>query len=272
MTNQSEKVQVPDLLKMKRAGRKITMLTGYDATMATLMDRAGIDVLLVGDSLGMVILGDNSTVGVTLDVMVHHCRAVSQGAARALVVADLPFLTYHASTAEAIDNAGRLFQMGRAQAVKIEGGAAYAPVVQALTAAGMPVMGHVGLLPQHIHSVGGFRSVGKTSAEADQVLADALAIEKAGAFALVLELIPTDLARKISSEIAIPTIGIGAGPHCDGQVLVSYDAFGLFQGHVPRFVKRFANLGSGVTEATRQYIEEVKSGVFPASEREPESD
>ena len=266
MAKPGQKVRVPDLLEMKRTERKITMLTAYDATMASIMDGAGIDVLLVGDSLGMVVLGDDTTVGVTLGMMVHHCRAVANGAARALIVADLPFLTYHTSVADAIRNAGRLIQRGRAAAVKIEGGASASGVVGALTAAGIPVMGHLGLLPQHVHTLGGFRAVGKSREEAEQMVLDAHALEDAGAFALVLESIPAELARRVTSEVAIPTIGIGAGPHCDGQVLVSYDAFGLFQGLVPRFVKRYADLGAAMTEATRAYIGEVRSGTFPSSE------
>ena len=266
MSKHGDKIRVPDLLEMKRTARKITMLTAYDATMACLMDRAGIDVLLVGDSLGMVVLGGDTTVGVTLDMMVHHCRAVANGAARALVVGDLPFLTYHTSVAEAIRNAGRLIQCGGAAAVKIEGGASTSGVVRALTDAGIPVMGHLGLLPQHIHRLGGFRAVGKSREEAEQLVVDAHTLEDAGAFALVLESIPAELARRVTSELAIPTIGIGAGPHCDGQVLVSYDAFGLFQGFVPRFVKRYADLGAAVTQATRAYIDEVRNGTFPSSE------
>ena len=266
MAKHGDKIRVPDLLEMKRTARKITMLTAYDATMACLMDRAGIDVLLVGDSLGMVVLGGDTTVGVTLDMMVHHCRAVANGAVRALVVGDLPFLTYHTSVAEAIRNAGRLIQCGGAAAVKIEGGASTSGVVRALTDAGIPVMGHLGLLPQHIHRLGGFRAVGKSREEAEQLVVDAHTLEDAGAFALVLESIPAELARRVTSELAIPTIGIGAGPHCDGQVLVSYDAFGLFQGFVPRFVKRYADLGAAVTQATRAYIDEVRNGMFPSSE------
>src|SRR5450759_3969147 len=239
------------------------MWAAYDATMASIMDSAGIDVLLVGDSLGMVVLGDDTTVGVTLDMMVHHCRAVANGAARALIVADLPFLTYHTSVADAIRNAGRLIQFGRAAAVKLEGGTASAGVVRALSGAGIPVMGHLGLLPQHVHRLGGFRAVGKSRDEAEQLIADAHALEDAGAFALVLESIPAELARRVTSEVAIPTIGIGAGPHCDGQVLVSYDAFGLFQGMVPRFVKRYAELGAAMADATRAYIDDVRSGTFP---------
>lgn len=260
------KVRVPDLLEMKRKAQKITMLTAYDATTAGIMDAAGIDLLLVGDSLGMVVLGEDTTVGVTLDMIVHHCRAVANGASNALLVADLPFLTYHTSVPDAIRNAGRLLQTGRAEAVKIEGGASSATVARSLVDAGIPVMGHLGLLPQHVHQLGGFRAVGKTHKEAEQLVSDAHALEDAGVFALVLESIPAELARRITSELAIPTIGIGAGPHCDGQVLVSYDAFGLFQNFVPRFVKQYANLGSVMADATRAYIEDVRTGVFPARE------
>lgn len=266
MAKQSPKVRVTDLLEMKRTAQKITMLTAYDATMAGLMDGAGIDVLLVGDSLGMVVLGEDTTIGVTLDMMVHHCRAVANGATRALIVADLPFLTYHTSVADAIRNAGRLIQSGRAEAVKLEGGTSSSEVVRALTGAGIPVMGHLGLTPQHVHSLGGFRTVGKSRNEAEQLIADAHALQAAGAFTVVLESIPADLARRVTSELTIPTIGIGAGPHCDGQVLVSYDAFGLFQNFVPRFVKRYAELGTAVSDATRAYIDEVRSGAFPAPE------
>ncbi len=270
MPTPRKEVRVPDLLQMKRDSQKITMLTAYDATMAGIMDRAGIDVLLVGDSLGMVILGEDTTVGVTLDMMVHHSRAVANGASRALVVADLPFLTYHASVSQAIGNAGRLMQFGRAAAVKLEGGKSCSAIVRALSEAGIPVMGHLGLLPQHIHVLGGFRSVGKQRDEAERLVEDAHVLQDAGAFALVLECIPADLARRVTSELTIPTIGIGAGPHCDGQVLVSYDAFGLYQGSVPRFVKQYANLGSAMLESARAYIEDVRSGRFPETTPTPE--
>jgi 3-methyl-2-oxobutanoate hydroxymethyltransferase len=266
MAKQGGKVRVTDLLEMKRNARKIAMLTAYDATMAGIMDRAGIDVLLVGDSLGMVVFGEETTVGVTLEKIIHHCRAVANGSSRALIVADLPFLTYHTGTADAIRNAGRLIQLGGAAAVKLEGGAAAVGVVQALTEAGIPVMGHIGLLPQHVHKLGGFRTVGKRRSEAEQLLMDAHAIEDAGAFALVVEKVPAELAQRVTNELSIPTIGIGAGPHCDGQVLVSYDAFGLFQGFTPRFVKRYADLSAVMTEATRAYIDDVRGGVFPGAE------
>ena len=260
------KVRVPDLLEMKHSGRKITMLTAYDATMARQIDGAGIDVILGGDSLGMVELGEDTTLGVTLDMMVHHTRAVANGTKRALVVADMPFLTYQASVADAVRNAGRLIREGGATAVKLEGGVAVAGAVRRLTAIGIPVIGHIGLIPQSVHKLGGFRPVGRESDEAQQILRDAQALEKAGASAIVLESIPSELAGRITSECAIPTIGIGAGPHCDGQVLVSYDAFGFFEAFVPRFVKRYAELGSAVTAAAREYIAEVRSGAFPAPE------
>ena len=266
MAKRREKVRVPDLLDMKRRAQKITMLTAYDATMASILDSAGIDVLLVGDSLGMVVLGQETTVGVTLEMMVHHSRAVAAGASRALIVADLPFLTYQTGLSDAIRNAGRLIQDGHATAIKLEGGGAVAGVVRALTDSGIAVMGHVGLLPQSVHKIGGFRAFGKTREEAEQLLADAHALQDAGAFALVLESIPAELAHRVTTEIGIPTIGIGAGPYCDGQVLVSYDAFGLFQDFVPRFVKRYAELGAAMTDATRAYIDDVRSGAFPAAE------
>lgn len=266
MQSPRERVRVPDLLRMKRSAQPITMLTAYDATMAGILDRAGIDVLLVGDSLGMVILGEDTTVGVTLDMIVHHCRAVSRAAERALVVADLPFLTYHASTGEAIRNAARLMQEGRAAAVKLEGGRALASTVRALSEAGIPVMGHLGLLPQHVHAQGGYRAAGRTADEAERLIEDALAIQEAGAFAVVLECIPAELAARVSRELAIPTIGIGAGPGCDGQVLVSYDAFGLYQGRVPRFVKQYADLGTTMGDAARAYIEDVRGGRFPTEQ------
>ena len=264
MTKKGAKVRVPDLLKMKRSGQKIAMLTAYDATMAGLLDRAGIDVILVGDSLGMVVLGEQTTVGVTLEMIAHHSRAVANGVSNALIVADLPFLTYHASVADAVRNAGRLIQQGRAEAVKLEGGVSVCDAVRAITDAGIPVMGHVGLLPQSVHMLGGFRAAGRTSEEAEQILRDAHALEQAGAFALVLECVSPELAGRITREVSIPTIGIGSGPLCDGQVLVSYDALGLYQGFVPRFVKRYAELGTAATEAAQAYIAEVRSGAFPA--------
>ena len=260
------RVRVPDLLEMKRSRRKIAVLTAYDATMAHLLDSAGIDVLLVGDSLGMVVMGEDTTLGVTLEMMVHHTRAVANGTRRALVVADMPFLSYQASASDAIRNAGALLQRGGAAAVKLEGGAAIADTIKRLVECGIPVMGHIGLVPQSVHKLGGFRPVGKTGEEADALLRDADAVEAAGAFSLVLESIPAELAARITAARSIPTIGIGAGPACDGQVLVSYDAFGFFDAFTPRFVKRYAELGAALSDAARCYIEEVRAGAFPAAQ------
>lgn len=259
-------MRVPDFLNKKAARQKITMLTAYDATMASLLDRAGIDALLVGDSLGMVIMGQETTIPVTLDVMIHHTRAVAHGARRALVIADLPFLTYQVSVQDAMRNAARLIQEGGAAAVKIEGGMPVAETVRRITEAGIPVMGHIGLTPQAVHQLGGFRAVGSTEQEAARLLEDAQAIELAGAFGIVLECIPPEVAAGITAKLRIPTIGIGAGPHCDGQVLVSYDAFGLFDALTPRFVKQYAALGEQMAAAARQYIADVEQGDFPAPE------
>jgi 3-methyl-2-oxobutanoate hydroxymethyltransferase len=242
------------------------MLTAYDATMARLLDRAGIDVLLVGDSLGTVILGYDTTLPVTIEAMIHHARAVTNGARRALVVADMPFLTYQVDVPEAVRNAGRLLQEGGASAVKLEGGVAVADTVKRLVSVGIPVMGHVGLTPQSVHQLGGFRAVGKTQSEAGRVMEDARALQDAGAFAVVLESMPAEVAEEITRGLAIPTIGIGAGPSCDGQVLVSYDAFGLFDTFVPKFVKQYARLGDEMVNAAREYIAEVREGRFPARE------
>ncbi|HWR51438.1 MAG TPA: 3-methyl-2-oxobutanoate hydroxymethyltransferase [Bryobacteraceae bacterium] len=264
---QVKRVRVPDLVEKKRRGQKIAMLTAYDATMAALMDRAGIDVLLVGDSLGMVILGHETTLPVTLEAMIHHTAAVSRGARRALVVVDMPFLTYQVSVPEAVKNAGRLMQEGSAAAVKLEGGKAITDVVARLVDIGVPVMGHLGLTPQSVHQLGGFRAVGAREGEAERILEEARALEAAGAFSVVLESMPSELAQQVTAELRIPTIGIGAGPHCDGQVLVSYDAFGIFDKFVPPFVKQYAQLGSLMVAATKEYIADVKEGRFPEEGR-----
>jgi len=255
-------VRAPALKRMKQHGEKIAMLTAYDATMAGLLDRAGIDVLLVGDSLGMVVLGLDSTIPVTLDDMVHHTRAVSRGAHRALIVADMPFLSYQVSVAESVRNAGRLIQAGAA-AVKLEGGQPVVDIVERLVEVGIPVMGHLGLRPQSVHQLGGYRQQARNDEEAGRLIRDAQALEQAGAFAIVLEMIPDEVGRSVTESLAIPTIGIGAGPHCDGQVLVSYDIFGLFEGHVPSFVKRYAEAGRAISDATRAYVEEVRAGQYP---------
>jgi 3-methyl-2-oxobutanoate hydroxymethyltransferase len=242
------------------------MLTAYDATMARLLDLAGIDVLLVGDSLGTVVMGYENTLPVTLEAVIHHSKAVTNGAKRALVIADMPFLTYQVSTSEAVRNAGRLVQEGGVAAVKLEGGVVVADTVRRLVETGIPVLGHAGLTPQSVHRLGGFRLVGKTQREADRVIEDARALEQAGAFAVILESVPAGVAEDLTAELKIPTIGIGAGPGCDGQVLVSYDAFGLFDTFVPRFVKQYANLGGIMVEAAKQYIDDVRKGRFPGPE------
>ena len=272
MNEPRKRVRVPSLKEKKLRGEKITVLTAYDYSMAGLMDRAGIDVLLVGDSLGMVVLGHEDTLSVTLDTMVEHTSAVARGARQALVVSDMPFLSYQVDLGEAVRNAGRLIQ-GGAAAVKIEGGSIIIiDVARRLVAIGIPVMGHLGLTPQSVHQLGGFRPQAQTSESADQLLREAKSLEEAGVFSIVLESIPSELAKRVTAELAIPTIGIGAGPHCDGQVLVSYDTFGLFQGSVPPFVKQYAQLGDQILEATRTYIEDVRTGRFPTVEEDQASD
>jgi 3-methyl-2-oxobutanoate hydroxymethyltransferase len=265
MTRISKKVRVPDLAVMKERGERIVMLTAYDATMARLLDRAGIDLLLVGDSLGNVILGLDTTIPVSLDAVLHHTRAVTRAASRALVVADMPFLTYQISAEQAMRNAASLFQEGGAAAVKVEGGRPVAETVRRLTAAGLPVMGHVGLTPQHVHRLGGMRQQARNEEAAQELLRDALALEDAGAFAVVVEAVPDAVAEAVTSRLKIPTIGIGAGPHCDGQVLVSYDMLGLFDTFVPKFVRQYAQLGELIFDAARNYANDVREGVYPQS-------
>jgi len=252
-----KQVRVPDLAAMKARGEKITVLTAYDATMARLFDSAGTDVLLVGDSLGMVILGGEDTLDVSMDDMVRHTRAVRRGTKRALVVADMPFLSYQASHAEAVRNAGRLLQKGGAMGVKLEGGAGVTLLVERLVSIGIPVMGHLGLLPQSVHQMGGFRRQGSTRNARQKLIAEAIALEEAGAFAIVLECIPEDLAQEITQQVHVPTIGIGSGPHCDGQVLVSYDMLGLTE-KAPPFVQKYAQLDKVVTEAAQAFARNVK--------------
>ena len=268
MPERTKPIRAPDLKEKKRRGEKIAMLTAYDATMARLLDRAGIDVLLVGDSLGMVILGYETTVPVTIEETLHHTRAVARGARRALVVADMPFLTYQVSMPEAVRNAGRLMQEGRAAAVKLEGGRAVLEVTERLVDVGIPVMGHLGLLPQSVHQLGGFRRQATDQPSAEQLIEDAHNLETAGAFAVVLESIPEEVALAVTRELTIPTIGIGAGPHCDGQVLVSYDALGLFDEFVPPFVKQYAQLGAEIVSAAQAYADDVRASRFPASQRD----
>jgi len=259
----SAQVRVPDLRQKKLAGEKIAMLTAYDATMARLLDRAGIDVILVGDSLATVVLGQPNTLAVTLDAMIHHTAAVARGTEHALVVTDMPFLTYQVSVAEAVRNAGRLLKEGGAAAVKLEGGRPVLDVVHRLVEIGIPVMGHLGLQPQSVHQLGGYARRAVEPDEAAALVDDAVALEQAGAFAIVLEAIPSTVARAVTSRVGVPTIGIGSGPDCDGQVLVSYDMLGLFEGPVPSFVKQYANLAATVTAATRAYVDDVRAGAYP---------
>jgi 3-methyl-2-oxobutanoate hydroxymethyltransferase len=254
-------VRVPDFIEKKRRGEKIAILTAYDATMARLLDRAGVDAILVGDSLGMVVMGLPDTLQVTLDISVHHTRAVRNGTTRALVIADMPFLTFQTGVNDAVRNAGRLVAEGGAAAVKLEGGRAAAEVTARLVEIGIPVMGHLGLTPQSVHAMGGYRKL--DGPRSSGLLEDAKVLEQAGAFALVLESIPSEIAQEITAALQIPTIGIGAGPHCDGQVLVSYDALGLFDEFVPSFVKQYADLGKEVVRAAHEYVEEVRCGKFP---------
>jgi 3-methyl-2-oxobutanoate hydroxymethyltransferase len=252
---------IHDLHKMKSRGERIPMITAYDYTSAQIVDRAGIPLILVGDSLSMVILGHTSTVSVTLDEMLHHIRAVTRGTQNALVVGDLPFLTY--TTAEqALHNAGRILREGGAQTVKLEGGQAVAPIVQRLVESGIPVMGHLGFTPQSVNQLG-TRVQGRRAEGARRLLDDALALEQAGAFAVVLELIPAQLATAISKQLRIPTIGIGAGVGCDGQVQVFHDMLGLYTDFVPRHAGRYANLAEVIGQAVRQYADDVKAGSFP---------
>jgi 3-methyl-2-oxobutanoate hydroxymethyltransferase len=258
---------VLDLQRFKAEGKRFAMLTAYDYTTAQLLDAAEIPVLLVGDSAGMVMLGHPTTLPITMDELVILARAVSRGATNALLVGDLPFLSYQASAEEAVHNAGRLLKEAGMHAVKLEGGGSMAvEATRRLTEAGIPVMGHLGLTPQSVHRMGGFKVQGKDPAVAARILAEALELEAAGAFAIVLEGIPSSLAAKVTRSLAIPTIGIGAGVQCDGQVLVVHDMLGLSQGRKPRFVKEFAKLGPLVIDAARRYAAEVEAGTFPDAE------
>jgi 3-methyl-2-oxobutanoate hydroxymethyltransferase len=256
------RVRVPDLRQKKHAGEKIAMLTAYDATFARLFDRAGVDVMLVGDSLASVVLGHQHTLTVTLDAMMHHTGAVARGTERALIVTDMPFLTYQVSVEEAVRNAGRLLQSG-AMAVKLEGGRPVLDVVRRLVDVGIPVMGHLGLQPQSVHKLGGYAKRAAEPQEAAILVDDAVALEQAGAFAIVLEAIPSEVARTVTNRVGVPTIGIGSGGECDGQVLVSYDMLGLFEGPVPSFVKQYATLADTVTAAVRAYVDDVRTGAYP---------
>ncbi|MCP3103770.1 3-methyl-2-oxobutanoate hydroxymethyltransferase [Myxococcus sp. K15C18031901] len=258
-----DKVTIHTLKRFKQIGQKICMVTAYDATFAHILDQSGADVLLVGDSLGMVIQGHESTLPVTMDQMVYHTAMVARGSRRAHVVADLPFMSYQVSVQDAVRNAGRLVSEGGAGSVKLEGGAEFADTVRAIVRASIPVMGHLGLTPQSVHKMGGYVVQGRDEEQARKILDDALALEAAGAYALVLEGVPLELARTITQSLSIPTIGIGAGRHCDGQVLVCYDLLGMNPDFKPKFVKRFANLHGAITDAAGAYFSEVRDGVFP---------
>lgn len=251
-------------IRAMKGSEKISMLTAYDYSMAKLVDRAGIDMILVGDSLGNVMLGFDDTTHVTMSDMIHHTKAVSRAAERSMVVADMPFLSCRLGVYEAVRNAGALIAEGNASAVKIEGGEEIFDVIRAITDAGIPVVGHLGLTPQSVNQLGGYGVQAKTDAAAEKLLRDAKAVEVAGAFAVVLECIPHDLAKKVTESLDIPTIGIGAGPDCDGQVLVLHDMLGMFDDYAPSFVKRFAEIGAAITGGVKDYIKEVKDGEFPA--------
>lgn len=260
---EKEKVTVTQIRNWKEAGKKITVLTAYDYPLAKILDQAGIDILLVGDSLGNVVLGHPNTLPVTMEDMIHHTQAVVRACKEAMIVADMPFMSYQVSREEAIRNAGRLIKEGGAEAVKLEGGMAVEESIRAIVQCGIPVMGHVGLTPQSIHSFGGHKVQGRGDEAAQRVLADARAVERAGAFSIVLEGIPRSLGERITQELSIPTIGIGAGPCCDGQVLVTYDLLGFYDDFAPRFVKRYANLRGIIFEAIQAYKDEVEGGLFP---------
>lgn len=248
----------------KKNGEKLTMLTAYDYTTAKLLDESGVDSILVGDSLGMVVLGYDDTLSVTMEDMIHHSAAVARGAKNALVITDMPFMSYQTSVYDAVVNAGRLVKEGKAQAVKLEGGIEFCEHIKAIVKASIPVCAHIGLTPQSINAFGGFKVQGKGKAEAQRLLDEARAVEEAGAFAVVLECVPAKLAKIISESISIPTIGIGAGAGCDGQVLVYQDMLAMYSDFKPKFVKQYAQIGSVMKDAFRQYIDEVKSGAFPS--------
>ncbi|HEY3822600.1 MAG TPA: 3-methyl-2-oxobutanoate hydroxymethyltransferase [Polyangiaceae bacterium] len=275
-TTAPKKVTAPDV-RARKGGPALAMVTAYDFTMARLLDEAGVDLLLVGDSLGMVVQGMANTLPVTLDEIAYHARAVARAAGRAHVVGDMPFMSYQVSSTQAVESAGKLVKDGACESVKLEGGEDFADHVWRIVRAGVPVMGHVGLMPQSVHALGGFKVQGRGDGGEARVLADARALEEAGAYAIVLEAIPPDLAAKVTASVGVPTIGIGAGPRCDGQVLVCSDLLGMGRGHSPKFAKAYAQLGDAIVAATRRYVDEVQSGAFPSEEhsykpnREPES-
>jgi 3-methyl-2-oxobutanoate hydroxymethyltransferase len=263
-TTSSRPVTVPDFLAAKAHGKRLAVLTAYDYTMARLLDVAGVDGVLVGDSVGMVVQGGTNCLAVTLEEMIYHTRLAARGVRHALLISDMPFMSFQVSAQQALENAGRLVKEGGTHAVKLEGGVRTAPAIEAVVGADIPVMGHVGLTPQSVHRIGGFR-VQRDEAE---LMEDAQSVEQAGAFALVLECVPADLARKITSLVRIPTIGIGAGGGCDGQVLVTHDILGLFDDLRPKFVKRYADVGQAIVKAVAGFCQDVRAGTFPGAEHE----
>lgn len=261
------KITILDFFKKKSEGKKITVLTAYDFPTAQIVDQAGIDAVMVGDSLGMVVQGLTSTLPVSMEEMLYHTKLVSRGAASAMVIGDMPFLSYQTSREEAVRNAGRFMKEAGAEVVKLEGGVAMADTIRAIVNAGIPVMAHIGLMPQSVHALGGFKVQGKDQATREKVLADARAVEEAGAFSVVLEAIPASLGKEITEILHIPTIGIGAGPDCDGQVLVLHDMLGLYDRFTPKFVKQYANLKDEALKAVKEYKKEVESGKFPSEKQ-----
>jgi len=259
----AKRFTVNDFIESKKNGRKISMLTAYDYSMAKLLDESGVDSLLVGDSLGMVVLGYEDTLQVTMEDMIHHCRAVSRGVKGAMVIGDMPFMSYHVSIEETVRNAGRLIKEGLAQSVKLEGGSEIADKISAVIGAQIPVVGHLGLTPQSVNMFGGFKVQGKSEDAAKKIIEDALLLEEIGVFAIVLECVPAELAKIISEKLTIPTIGIGAGADCDGQVLVTQDMLGMYSDFVPKFAKQYAQVGLSIKEAVASYGDETRSGAFP---------
>ncbi len=260
------KKTIQDFMKKKAEGKKITMLTAYDYPFAQIVDEAGVDAILVGDSLGMVVQGLENTLPVSMDEMIYHTKLVTRAVKDAMVLGDMPFMSYQTGVADAVRNAGRFLKEAGAAAIKLEGGAEVAEQIRAMTRSDIPVMAHIGLTPQSIHRMGGYKVQGKTEEAANRLIEEARIVEDAGAFSLLLEAIPMALAERITAELSIPTIGIGAGPHCDGQVLVLHDVIGLFERFVPKFVKRYANLKESALKAVREYREEVEKGIFPSEE------
>lgn len=266
------RVTISDIQQMKAKKEKIAMITAYDFSLAKLVDESGIPLILVGDSLGMVMLGYDSTIPVTMDIMIHHTKAVTRGTKNALVIGDMPFMTYHSSIADALKNAARFLQEGNCQAVKLEGGENIAETVNKLVDCGIPVMGHIGLTPQSINQLGGYKAQGKTPETAAKLVRDALELEQAGAFAVVMETVPAELAALITHKLSIPTIGIGAGPGCDGQVQVIHDLLGMFTDFVPKHARQYVQLAPQIRTAFIEYLNDVKSGSFPAREHSPHID